>query len=380
MKRTTLFEKHRALGAKFVEFGGWEMPVYYRGIGPEHLAVRASGGIFDISHMGEFVVSGPAAATFLSKALTNRVGSLDVGWGHYTLLCNEAGGVIDDLYLFRLFDDVFTLVVNASRIETDFRALEEVAAANPGAYELTNVSERTDALAIQGPNVSKWIDLAFSGTRRFGADVAQPSDLKKNQIAQFEVAPWNDQSIWISRTGYTGEDGFEVLFSPDIAEAVWDRVMETGAPHGVEAVGLGARDTLRLEACYPLYGHELDESGTPLEAGVGFFVDLKDGVFRGAEALRSQKTKGISRRLVALCVEGKAPPPRADYPVFADKDAESAVGATTSGAPSPSLKTGIALAYVPVEFAKVDTSLWIESRGRRFPARVVKKPFVHRAS
>lgn len=366
--RTPLYSAHQQLGARLVEFGGWEMPVQYTSITDEHLAVRTAAGCFDICHMGEVFFTGPAAADFLNATLTNDVRKLAVGQGQYTLLCNERGGVIDDLYAYRLADTRFLLIINASRIEPDVTWLRLQLGAFPQAagVVMDHVSDTTGAVAVQGPAVRGFMDQVFPGPALGGCAVAHPSELKKNHIAEFAFGPGK---AWIGCTGYTGEDGFEIITPAGEILAVWQALLAAGA----KPAGLGARDTLRTEVCYPLYGHELDEQTTPLEAGVGFAVAL-DKAFVGRDALAAQKSQGLTRRCVAFKMTDKSAPPRPHYPLWSTGPEARLLGEVTSGTQSPSLNCGIGLGYVPAEFAKLDTKLEVEIRGRRFPAVVVGKP------
>ena len=279
LKRTPLFAAHQQLGGKLIEFGGWEMPVQYTSITDEHLAVRNAAGIFDISHMGEVTVSGAAAADYLNSILTNDLRRLASGEGQYTLMGNERGGVIDDLYAYRLSGEVFLLIINASRIGPDVAWLQAQAAKFPRRDELqlTDASHNYAAVAVQGPRVKEFIDAVIPGASVSAMRVNAVTGLKKNQIGGF---CFENHNVLVSRTGYTGEDGFEIIGSDEAIRNVWDKVLAAGHPFGVKPCGLGARDTLRTEVCYPLYGHELDENTTPIEAGLGFFVALDKGEFR----------------------------------------------------------------------------------------------------
>jgi aminomethyltransferase len=378
MKRTPLFAVHQRLGGKLIEFGGWEMPVQYTGIMDEHLAVRQAAGLFDISHMGEVRLSGAAAEAFLNWALTNDARKLSVGQGQYTLMCNEHGGVIDDLYAYRLGPDEFLLIINASRIDADvawLQALWGQFAERDGA-RLDNVSDQTGAVAVQGPRVAGFIDECFSAASTGGMPVSKPTDLKKNQVARFR---FGTGQVWVSRTGYTGEDGFEIVTAAAELEALWNCLMETGRPSGLKPAGLGARDTLRTEVCYPLYGHELDEETTPIEAGLGFFVALDKGEFVGRSVLAEQKAQGVGKKLAAFKMTAKAPPPRPHYAIWSAGPDGTRLGEVASGTQSPSLGIGIGLGYVPPQFAKAQTPLEIEVRGRRAGAVVVPRPIYRKA-
>ena len=362
LQKTALFAAHQKLGARLVEFGGWHMPVQYTGIVDEHKAVREAAGVFDISHMGEFFVSGAGALSFLNGLLTNDAAKLSVGQGQYTLMLNEQGGVIDDLILYRLHEAEFLLVVNASRIGEDRTWIKKNL---PGGVSFSDKSDTTSALALQGP---KALEIA----RTFlGAGWPEP---KRNEITSYS---WNCQPILAARTGYTGEDGIEIFFPSVIAENFFFTLLEAGKPFGLKPCGLGARDTLRLEACLPLNGNDLSEKRTPLEAGLGFFVSLtKEADFPGNAILRKQKSEGVKEKLIAFRVKEKGPPPRPHYPLF---QGAVQVGEVTSGAPSPTLGYGIGLAYVKTACAEPGALLELEVRGARVPVEVVKKPFYKRA-
>jgi aminomethyltransferase len=362
LKKTALHGVHQKLGARLVEFGGWHMPVQYTGIVDEHKAVREAAGVFDISHMGEFFVSGANAQAFLNGLLTNDAGKLEVGRGQYTLMLNDEAGVIDDLIVYRLHPEEFLLVVNAAKIEEDFAWIKEHL---PAGVDVHDRSDSTGALALQGP---KALEIA----RTFlGAGWPEP---QRNQITAYS---WNCQPILTARTGYTGEDGLELFFPSEIAETFLTALLEAGKPLGLKPAGLGARDTLRLEACLPLNGNDLSPHRTPLEAGLGAFVSLtKEAVFPGKDVLLKQKANGVNEKLVAFRPTQGGPPPRAHYGLFAN---DARVGEVTSGAPSPTLGCGIGLAYVATELAEPGTKLDLEVRGTRVPVEVVKKPFYKRA-
>ena len=374
LKRTALYAAHRQLGARLIDFGGWEMPVQYRGIAAEHRAVRNAAGIFDISHMGEVTVSGPGAAAFLNRVLTNDVRRLAPGLGQYTLMCNGRGGAIDDLYAYQLSEEVYLLIINASRTAADVAWLQAEAAKaseDGGDVKLSDASHHYSAVAVQGPRVKEFINAVLPGASISATRAACVTDLKKNQIGGF---PFYNHCVLVSRTGYTGEDGFEVVGSDDAIRDLWRKTLEAGASFGIEPCGLGARDTLRTEVCYPLYGHELDEETTPLEAGLGFFVSFDKGEFNGRAVLASQKAAGVRKKLAAFTMDGKAPPPRPSYTLFASASGPAAAGTVTSGTQSPSLNIGIGMGYLPPESAKPGTAIEIEIRGKRFPANIVPKP------
>jgi len=378
LKRTPLFAAHQRLGGKLIEFGGWEMPVQYSSIVDEHLCVRRAAGIFDISHMGEVLVSGPGAQDFLNHLLTNDARKLAVGQGQYTLMCNERGGVIDDLYAYRIGEEEFLLIINASRIDPDFAWMERQHASwtQGSKVQLKNMSEAMGALALQGPNVRGFVDSVFPGPFTGGARVEKASELKKNEIA---VTGWNGRTIYLGCTGYTGEDGFEIIAPAEVIEEIWTRLLAAGHAHCLQPAGLGARDTLRTEVCYPLYGHELDEKTTPIEAGLGFFAALDKGDFVGRAALVEQKASGTSRKCVAFKMTGKSAPPRPHYAIWSAGPDAAKIGEVVSGTQSPSLNLGIGLGYVTPEFAKPGTAIEIEIRGSRFPAVTVQKPIYRKA-
>jgi aminomethyltransferase len=365
LQKTALFSTHEKLGARLVEFGGWQMPVQYTGIVEEHKAVREAAGLFDISHMGEFFISGDHALSFLNGLLTNDAAKLGIGQGQYTLMLNELGGVIDDLIAYRLHETEFLLVVNASKIEEDHAWIRNNLP--PGAsVSFSDKSDSFSALALQGPR-------AMEIARQFlGAGWKEP---RRNEITR---ASWNCQPILTARTGYTGEDGLELFFGNEIAEKVFLELLERGKPLGLKPCGLGARDTLRLEAALPLNGNDLSPHRTPLAAGLGAFVSLtKEEMFPGKEVLRQQKNAGVAETLVAFRLVDKGPPPRPHYQLFSGAEP---VGEVTSGAPSPTLGAGIGLAYVRSALATPGTRLELEVRGARVPVEVVKKPFYKRAA
>ena len=373
LKRTSLYEAHISSGARVIEFGGWEMPVQYSGIVDEHHTVRTAVGLFDISHMGEVFVSGSAAEGFLNAVLSNDVRKLEVGLGQYTLMCRPDGGVVDDLYVFRVGALEYLLIINASRIEADVAWLRSCWAGFSGRSEvvLNDQSEQWSAVALQGPKAGEMIDACVDWEAGGGR---RPSELKKNQILQICGAGF---TAYVSRTGYTGEDGFEIVMPNDRAREVWDRTIAAGRSSGLKPVGLGARDTLRTEACYPLYGHELNETTTPIEAGLGFFVSLDKGEFNGRSILVGQKTGGVTRKSVAFRMTDRSAPPRQHYAIVSS--AGQKIGEVTSGTQSPTLNVGIGMGMVVPELAKPGTPVQIEIRGKLYPAVVVSKPFYKRA-
>ena len=353
IQSSPLEKLHLQLGARMVPFAGWNMPIQYTSIMDEHAAVRSGAGIFDISHMGQFLASGPDAESWLNRMLAGNVAKLAPGQGQYSFLLNDQGGVIDDLIIYRTAPDGFFLVVNASMIAADFDWMSRHL---DGDVTLSDESQAWAGMAVQGPQSAA----AF-------AKVCPGHELPpRNGIARFPV---DGGEVIVCRTGYTGEDGFE-FFSP---AGEGERWFQAFLDAGVQACGLGARDTLRLEMCYPLNGSDLSPERTPLEAGLGFFVDLGKGDFIGRETLAKQKEEGLTQRLAAIAYTEKGPPPRAHYSVL--DAAGGIVSELSSGVLSPSLGQGIGMAYLPVELAKPGTELFIDVRGRRFPAQVVKKPF-----
>lgn len=349
LKRTPLEAHHEALGARMVPFGGWYMPVQYTSILSEHAAVREKAGVFDISHMGQFIVGGPGAANWLQKMLTNNISALEIGQGQYTLLLNEQGGVIDDLIVYRTGEIEYFLVVNASMIEEDY---EWFIRFQPSDAAIRNESGFWAGLAIQGPLSQEVYSKVLPG------EPLPP----RNGIHRTE------NNLIICRTGYTGEDGFEFFCPAAEGGEWWDKFTAAGAV----PCGLGARDTLRLEMGYPLNGNDLSPVRTPIEAGLGYFVDLTKE-FTGRAILAAQKEAGPSHKLVGIQYLEKGAPPRAHYPVLAEDG--SVIGELASGALSPSLMTGIGLAYLPSTHTKPGTRVSIDIRGRLTPAKVVKKPF-----
>jgi aminomethyltransferase len=351
-KKTPLYDEHVRLGAKMIPFGDWIMPVQYSGIIDEHQAVRNNVGVFDISHMGQFIATGPRAGSWLNEMLTNNVDKLEVGTGQYTFLLNERGGIIDDLIVYRTGPERFLLVVNASRTDEDFAWLEKHR--SDGAL-LEQRSADYAGLAIQGPRVVELLHAVI------GPNAEIPA---RNQIRDFD---YDGITLTIARTGYTGEDGVEVFFRNQDGAKFWKLIVEKGA----KPCGLGARDTLRLEMCYPLNGSDLSPERNPIEAGLGFFVDVTKSNFIGRNVLLKTKEEGPREKLVPFKMNDKGPPPRPHYPVF--ENAER-VGEVTSGTLSPSLNWGVGMAYINSANAKIGNQIGIEIRGQKFPATIEKKP------
>lgn len=359
LKKTPLFDDHVKAGGKMVEFGGWSMPVQYTGIIDEHLTVRNALGVFDISHMGEVFVSGPEAKAWLNSLLTNNIERLEVGECQYTFMLNERGGVIDDLIVYQYAPGEFLLVINASKIDEDVAWMESHL--KPG-VDFANRSSEFAGLAVQGPRSVQLFDKIFDGK------YSRPA---RNEIKQIDLG---FATVMIARTGYTGEDGFEIFLPAEHASFVWNEILKRGAEFGIKPCGLGARDTLRLEMCYPLNGSDLSPEHTPLEGGMSIFVDLQKANFIGRTPLIEQRDQGVQRRLVPFRMKDKSPPPRSHYGVY--KNGQK-IAETSSGSLSPSLGIGIGMAYIPTEFARINEEIEIDIRGRRFAAVIEKKP-LHR--
>jgi aminomethyltransferase len=355
-KKTPLYDEHMRLGAKMVPFAGWLMPVQYTSIVDEHQAVRNNVGVFDISHMDQFIVDGAGGRDWLNRMLTNNVDKLDVGMGQYTLLLNDRGGIIDDLIVYRIDEQKYLLVVNAARADEDFAWLQNHLKEG---CSLTNRSADFGAVALQGPQTMALFHALI------GKDIELPA---RNHIVNI---PFDTTNVLVARTGYTGEDGIEVFFPANDAVKFWSAALERGKPLGIKPCGLGARDTLRLEMCYPLNGSDLSPERNPIEAGLGFFVDLAKPDFVGRDALAKTKEFGPREKLVPFRMKEKGPPPRPHYAVFRNGER---IGEVTSGTLSPSLNWGIGMAYVSSADAKIGAAIDIEIRAQKFPATVEKKP------
>ena len=360
LKRTALIDCHREAGARLVEFAGWEMPVQYTGVVEEHRAVRTAAGLFDVSHMGEVRVTGSQAESFLHDLTPNDVTKLSQGQAHYSALLSEEGTYLDDMLVYRLGDEDFLLVVNASNESKDFAW---IAAHAPEDVKVENVSSHYALIALQGPKAEEILrehteeDLGGLGYYRFleGEVTGRPA--------------------LISRTGYTGEDGFELYVSPDHAAGLWRRLMQSGAARGLVPAGLGARDTLRLEAAMALYGHEIDDRTTPWEAGLGWTVKMDKGEFIGRAALEAQRERGVARGLVGFEVIDRGIA-RQGHAVLYEGEV---VGEVTSGTWSPTLEKALGMAYVPAELTAEGTEVELEVRRKRLKARIVKLPFYRRS-
>jgi aminomethyltransferase len=361
LRRTPLHECHLESGGRMVPFAGWEMPVQYAGVIEEHRAVRTAAGLFDVSHMGEVRVKGAGAEVFLQGLTPNDVGKLAPGRAHYSGLLTERGTYVDDLLIYRLAGDDFLVVVNASNAGRDFAWIAERAA---GAPEVTveDESDRYALLALQGPKAVEILEpLATAGA----------TALRYYGFQQGEVA---GRPALISRTGYTGEDGFELYVDPAHAPEIWRRLLEEGGGRGLTPAGLGARDTLRLEAAMALYGHEIDETTTPFDAGLGWVVKLDKGDFLGRGALASQQERGLDRKLVGFEVQGRGIARQGHTVVSGGQ----VVGTVTSGTWSPTFEKALGMAYVPVELSAPGTALTLDVRGKPVPAVVAELPFYRR--
>ncbi len=356
VRQTPLHERHLALGAKMGPFAGWDMPIQYDGVRDEHRRVRASCGVFDVSHMGQIAVSGPASAAFLATVLTNDVARLNVGQGQYTLVCRDDGGVIDDLIVYRLADVQYLIVCNASNVDP---VNEWVSGRAVSGAVVTNRSDEFAMLAVQG---KAW----EAAIAPLTADMATIDALDYFDIARTDLA---GTSVLVARTGYTGEPGVEIMCPTDAALTIWDALMV--GPAAPSPVGLAARDTLRLEMGYPLYGNDLSLDRTPIEAGLKWACNM-DGSFAGADVMRTQVAEGTAQRL-GIFVMTEAGIPRAGCPVLSDGER---VGTVTSGTLSPTLDVGIGMAYLRSDLAPAGNTLQIDIRGKVKSAETRKRPLV----
>jgi aminomethyltransferase len=363
LKKTPLHARHRALGARMVEFGGWDMPVEYSGIVDEHMAVRTRAGVFDVSHMGEIEIAGADALKAIQHITSNDASRLADNQIQYSALTTAQGTFVDDVLTYRLSGDHFMLVVNASNIMKDFHWIVEHVREMGGDAAAVNTSSRYALIAIQGPSALDVLQ------RLTGVDL---SAIKYYWFATGEVA---NVRVTISRTGYTGEDGFEVFVAPNAAERVWDAILQAGKSAGVIPAGLGARDTLRLEASMRLYGNDMDETATVVEADLGWIVGWKKDSFIGSEVLRKQKSEGTTRKLVGFEMRDRAIA-RHGYDVYLGDDK---AGVVTSGTQTPFLKKAIGMAYLPSDRIAPGTEFDVDVRGRRAKAVVVPMPFYKRA-
>ncbi len=362
LKRTALYEEHAALGAKLVPFAGWEMPVQYpTGITAEHKAVREAAGLFDVSHMGEFVIRGPQALDLVQRVTVNDASKMEIGQAQYSAMCYPHGGVVDDLIVYR-FAGHWMLVVNASNLDKDLAWIRSHA----GDLDV-EVEDRSDAmalLALQGPKAREILRPLAS---------VNVDDVRYYHFLEGKV---NGAPAIIAGTGYTGEDGFELAVAPEDAPGLWRALLAAGKGAGLIPAGLGARDSLRLEVGYALYGNDLDDQHTPLESGLGWITKLDKGDFIGRDVLVRQKEAGVTRRLVGMRIIGKGFP-RHGYPILSGGEP---VGVVTSGTVAPSLGYGVAMGYVPPELSKPDTALQIDVRGKPADAVVQRPPFYTKGS
>jgi aminomethyltransferase len=361
LRKTPLHAVHLESGAKMVPFGGWDMPVEYSGLIAEHQAVRGAAGLFDVSHMGEFEVAGPGALAFLQRVTANDVAKLGIGQAQYSALPMPTGCPVDDVIVYRRGAERYLVVVNAANVAKDWAWLQSQ---RPSGCTLDDRSDAFALVALQGPKA----EAILQGLT--------PLDLKAIGFYRFAEAAVCGHEAIVARTGYTGEDGFELFLAPEAAPAVWRRLVEVGRPHGLQPAGLGARDTLRLEARMMLYGNDMDETTTLIEAGLGWIVSFDEakGDFAGRSVLLEQKTRGAPRKLIGFETTERGIP-RHGYPVFLG---EEQTGTVTSGTYAPFLQKSIGLAYLPTARAQVGTELAVEIRGRRIGARVVPTPFYKR--
>jgi aminomethyltransferase len=358
MKNTSLTQKHISLGAKMVPFAGYNMPVSYSGLNDEHATVRNAVGVFDVSHMGEFILKGDKALDLIQKVTSNDASVLTDGKAQYSCLPNNDGGIVDDLIVYRIDEKTYLLVVNASNIEKDWNW---ISSHNTFGVEMKNISEETSLLAVQGPKASETLQ--------------KLTDVKLADIPYYSFAKgkFNGiENVIISNTGYTGAGGFELYFKNEDAEQIWDAIFEAGKEFGIKPIGLGARDTLRLEMGFCLYGNDIDDTTSPIEAGLGWITKFtKD--FTNRQAIEKQKTEGVSKKLVGFEMIDRGIP-RHDYPI-ADANG-TIIGKVTSGTQSPTLNKAIGMGYVQKDFAKADTEIFVMIRDKAIKAKVCKIPFL----
>ncbi len=364
LKRTPLFEAHRSFNAKLVDFSGYEMPLQYAGIREEHMAVRSRAGIFDVSHMGEILIRGEQAIEVVQELTVNDVAKMKPGKSQYSLMCRENGGIVDDLLVYCLSDDEFMLVINASNIEKDFNWILEV---NRGRAETSDITEEIALIAVQGPESAAIMEKL---TRN------KPGDIPLFEFRSMQVSDYDN--ILVSATGYTGENGFELYCNIRHVNVcdLWESIMVAGDEHGIMPCGIGARDTLRLEAGLALYGNDLTEEHTPLEAGLGRIVKWDKGDFMGKDAMLEQKRKGVSRRLCGFVMRDEKRIPRSEYHILSESG--EMLGQVTSGGLSFMLNRGIAMGYIPVEHAEPGRNVVIRIRDKEYLAEVTRLPFYKR--
>lgn len=354
LKKTPLAHVHEQLGAKMVAFNSWHMPVYYTNVMDEHAATREKAGLFDVCHMGEFIIKGPDSKQFLQKLLTNDINKLCLGKAIYSIMCYENGTIVDDLFVYQLKENEFMIVVNAGKIDEDFEWIKEHS--DKFDVEISNISEKTAKLDLQGPLAEKILEKLTTAAlpKRFHFIEADIIGIK----------------TLISRTGYTGEDGFELYFPIEEAEKIWNNILEAGKDYGLKPIGLGARDTLRIEACYPLYGHETSEKITPIESGLDWAVSLEKD-FIGKQALEKQKNQGTEKTLIAFEMIDRAIP-RENYEVFSNNEN---IGHVTSGTFSPTFRKPLGMASIKTGHSQIGNKINIKIRGKFYNAVIVKRPF-----
>lgn len=367
LKKTPIYPLYEQFQAKVIDFHGWALPVQFSSIMKEHETVRQRAGLFDVSHMGQVMVEGEGAETFLQRMLTNDLAKLNNGRVMYTALCNQEGGTIDDLLVYKLSANKFLLVLNAANVVKDVAWLDKHNSEN---LNISNISRERAILALQGPKAESILQKLTEYPLATLKPFACTEDLLVDGV-----------KMLVSRTGYTGEDGFELYLAAEDAPGLWEKIIAAGEEEGLLPCGLGARDTLRLEAGLLLYGQDLNEEISPLEAGIGFAVKLnKEIPFIGQDVLQNQKENGLARKLVGLEVKGRGIA-REGYPVYAQEvhsDEEQPIGQVTSGTHSPTLKKSIAFALLDSAHSALGTKVYVEIRGKRIAAEVVKKPFYHR--
>ncbi len=357
IKNTALTHVHEALGAKMVPFAGFNMPVQYEGVNIEHETVRNSVGVFDVSHMGEFLIEGDHALELIQKVTSNDASKLTVGKAQYSCLPNDKGGIVDDLIVYRVKENTYLLVVNASNIEKDWNW---ISSKNDVKAEMRNISDDYSLLAIQGPKAVEAMQPLSS------------HDLSAINFYNFIVGDFAGiEHVIISATGYTGSGGFEIYCKHSEVKQIWDKVLEAGAPYGIKPIGLAARDTLRLEMGYCLYGNDIDDSTSPIEAGLGWITKFTK-TFTNSKALEQEKQEGPKRKLIAFELDERGIP-RHGYDIVDDKG--KVIGSVTSGTMSPSLGKGIGLGYVPTAFSEIGHKIYIQIRKNAVPATIVKLPF-----
>ncbi len=357
IKATALSQKHISLGAKMVEFAGYNMPVSYSGLNDEHACVRSAMGVFDVSHMGEFILKGENALDLIQRVTSNDAAVLTDGKIQYSCLPNDKGGIVDDLLVYRIDEKTYMLVVNASNIEKDWNW---IAKHNTKGVDMKNISDQTSLLAVQGPK-------AILALQKL-------TDINLSEIPYytFKKGKFNGiDNVVVSNTGYTGAGGFELYFENEVADKMWNAIFEAGKEFGIKPIGLGARDTLRLEMGFCLYGNDIDDSTSPIEAGLGWITKFTKE-FTSKATFLEQKEKGVSRKLVGIEMIDRGIP-RHDYEVV--DAAGNTIGKVTSGTQSPSLNKAIGMAYVKTEFAKADTEIFVKIRDKAIKAKVVKIPF-----